>query len=147
MALSIDQFINEISSSGMIPAAELFSWMSSIAEADRPKTSEELARQLVKQKKLTKFQAEQIYAGQGKSLTLGNYLILDKLGQGGMGVVLKAMHRRMERIVALKVMSQAGMKSPDAVQRFHREVKAAAKLVHPNIVVAHDADEANGTHF
>ena len=147
MALSIDQFINEISSSGMIPAAELFSWMSSIAEVDRPKTSEELARQLVKQKKLTKFQAEQIYAGQGKSLTLGNYLILDKLGQGGMGVVLKAMHRRMERIVALKVMSQAGMKSPDAVQRFHREVKAAAKLVHPNIVVAHDADEANGTHF
>ena len=147
MALSIDQFINEISSSGMIPAAELFSWMSSIADADRPKTSEELARQLVKQKKLTKFQAEQIYAGQGKSLTLGNYLILDKLGQGGMGVVLKAMHRRMERIVALKVMSQTGMKSPDAGQRFHREVKAAAKLVHPNIVVAHDADEANGTHF
>ena len=147
MALSIDQFINEISSSGLIPAADLFSWMSSIAEADRPKTSEELAHQLVKQKKLTKFQAEQIYASQGKSLTLGNYLILDKLGQGGMGVVLKAMHRRMERIVALKVMSQTGMKSPDAVQRFHREVKAAAKLVHPNIVVAHDADEANGTHF
>ena len=45
-----------------------------------------------------------------------------------MGMVLKAEHQRMKRIVALKVMSQAGMKSPDAVQRFHREVKAAAIL-------------------
>lgn len=147
MALSIDQFINEVAASGLVPAAELLTWLSAIPETQRPKSGEELARELVQQKKLTQFQAEQIYAGQGKSLTLGNYLILDKLGQGGMGLVLKAMHLRMERIVALKVMSQAGMRSPDAVQRFHREVKAAAKLNHPNIVTAYDADESNGTHF
>ena len=106
-----------------------------------------MARELVKQKKLTKFQAEQIYAGKGKALTLGNYAILDKLGQGGMGMVLKARHRRMDRLVALKVMSPAALKSPDAVKRFYREVQAAAKLEHPNIVTAYDADEANGTHF
>lgn len=147
MALSIDQFINEVAASGLVPAAELLTWLSVIPDSERPKSGEELARELVQKKKLTQFQAEQIYAGQGKSLTLGNYLILDKLGQGGMGLVLKAMHRRMERIVALKVMSQAGMRSPDAVQRFHREVKAAAKLNHPNIVTAYDADESNGTHF
>ncbi len=46
-------------------------------------------------------------------------------------MVLKALHRRMDRTVAIKVMSAAGMKSPDAVQRFQREVKAAAKLTHP----------------
>ena len=52
-------------------------------------------------KKLTKFQAEQICAGRGNSLTLGNYVILDKLGQGGMGMVLKAEHKRMKRLVAI----------------------------------------------
>ena len=147
MALSVDQFLNLVAGSGLMPAAELLAWLSSIPEGNRPQTAEQFARELVRQQKLTRFQAEQIFAGQGKSLTLGNYLLLDKLGQGGMGVVLKAVHRRMNRIVALKVMSAAGMKSSNAVQRFHREVRAVAKLNHPNIVAAHDADEANGTHF
>jgi serine/threonine protein kinase len=64
-----------------------------------------------------------------------------------MGVVLKAQHRRMDRIVAIKVLSSAAMKQPGAVERFHREVKAAAKLEHPNIVTAHDADEYQGMHY
>ena len=64
-----------------------------------------------------------------------------------MGMVLKAQHKRMGRVVALKVMSPAAVKSKDAVKRFHREVQTAAKLTHPNIVTAFDADEAKGTHF
>ena len=64
-----------------------------------------------------------------------------------MGVVLKAEHRRMARVVAIKVMSSAALKSAEMVKRFQREVQAAAKLEHPNIVTAHDADEVNGTHF
>ncbi len=63
-----------------------------------------------------------------------------------MGVVLKAQHRRMERMVAIKVLSSAAMKQAGAVERFHREVKAAAKLSHPNIVTAYDADEHQGMH-
>lgn len=78
---------------------------------------------------------------------LGNYKILGEIGHGGMGLVLKAEHTRMERIVALKILSPKVTESPDAVRRFEREVKAAAKLEHPNIVIAHDADEANGSHF
>ena len=101
----------------------------------------------MKQNKLTAYQAQQVYAGKAKSLVLGNYVVLDKLGQGGMGMVLKAEHRRMDRTVALKVLSPSVMQSPEAVKRFQREVKAAAKLEHPNIVIAHDADEADGTHF
>ena len=50
-------------------------------------------------------------------------------------------------MVAIKVMSPAAVKSPEAVKRFHREVQAAARLTHPNIVIAFDADESNGTHF
>jgi serine/threonine protein kinase len=75
------------------------------------------------------------------------YTILARIGQGGMGDVFKAEHRRMKRVVALKVISRAMIKSTDALKRFHREVEAAAKLDHPNIVTAHDADEAHGTRF
>jgi eukaryotic-like serine/threonine-protein kinase len=98
-------------------------------------------------KKLTAFQAQQIYQGKGKHLVLGNYVALDKLGQGGMGMVLKAEHRRMKRVVALKVLSPNVTKTPEALRRFQREVEAAARLNHPNIVTAFDADEAGGTHF
>ncbi|MCX7423390.1 MAG: serine/threonine-protein kinase [Planctomycetia bacterium] len=147
MPLSCDEFTQQLSASGLLDAASVAECLSSLPPDKQPQDGEQLARELVKQKKLTKFQAEQLYAGKGKSLTLGNYVILDKLGQGGMGVVLKAQHKRMKRLVALKVMSPAAVKTPDALKRFHREVEAAAKLRHPNIVAADDADEAKGTHF
>lgn len=144
MAVSLEQFVKQLEESGLVVSDELKDLLPPLAN---PTDAEALTRELVRQKKLTKYQVEQISRGKGKSLVLGNYVILDKLGQGGMGMVLKARHTRMDRVVALKVMSSAAMKSPDAVQRFHREVKAAAKLEHPNIVTAYDADEAQGTHF
>ena len=64
-----------------------------------------------------------------------------------MGQVFKAQHRRMERVVAIKTLPAATLKDPAAVARFQREVVAAAKLRHPNIVAADDADEAGGVHF
>ena len=75
------------------------------------------------------------------------YRIVKLLGRGGMGVVYKAEHRLMERLVALKVISRRLIANPLAVERFRREFKVAARLTHPNIVVAHDADEAGGLHF
>ncbi|HEX4147685.1 MAG TPA: protein kinase, partial [Pirellulales bacterium] len=74
-------------------------------------------------------------------------LVLDKLGAGGMGQVFRARHRRMDRVVALKVLSKKQVGSPEAVARFQREVKAAARLTHPHIVTAYDADEAAGVHY
>jgi len=88
-----------------------------------------------------------LYASLTRGATLGNYLILDKLGEGGMGTVFRAEHRRMLRNVALKVLSPAVLKEQQAAQRFHREVQVAARLVHPNIVTAYDADEDHGVHF
>ncbi|HEY2894828.1 MAG TPA: protein kinase, partial [Pirellulales bacterium] len=111
-----------------------------------PQDAEELARELVRHKKLTKFQAEEIYNGNAKSLFLANYVLLEKIGQGGMGVVYKAEHRRMKRAVAIKMLPPERTKD-SAAARFAREVEAAAKLRHPNIVAADDADEANGVHF
>jgi serine/threonine protein kinase/putative intracellular protease/amidase len=75
------------------------------------------------------------------------YRVLKVLGRGGMGVVYKAEHRLMERPVALKVISRRLIANPLAVERFQREVKLAARLTHPNIVVAHDAEQAGDLHF
>lgn len=77
----------------------------------------------------------------------GEYRLLAKLGQGGMGVVWKAEHRRMKRLVAIKMLPPSKLKSPELVRRFYREVEAVAKLSHPNIVTAHDAGECQGVHF
>jgi serine/threonine protein kinase len=64
-----------------------------------------------------------------------------------MGQVFQARHRTMDRIVALKVLPQEAVRSPRAVERFRREVKAAAKLSHPNIVTAYDAGAHEGIHY
>ncbi|HEY2253000.1 MAG TPA: serine/threonine-protein kinase, partial [Planctomycetaceae bacterium] len=78
---------------------------------------------------------------------IGNYSIIRLIGQGGMGAVYQAEHRRMRRKVALKMISPAALKHPEALQRFHREAEAMARLEHPNIVTAHDADQAGDIHF
>ena len=85
--------------------------------------------------------------GRWKGLVLGNYVLLEKLGQGGMGTVFKARHRRMSRVVCLKVLHASHRKSPGILERFRREAQTVAALQHPNIVVAHDADEADGIPF
>src|SRR5262245_16071973 len=75
------------------------------------------------------------------------YKVLGLLGVGGMGAVFKAEHQLMERPVALKVINPHLVSNPEMVERFRREVKAAARLTHPNIVHAYDADQAGDTHF
>jgi putative intracellular protease/amidase len=75
------------------------------------------------------------------------YRIVKLLGAGGMGVVYQAEHRLLERTVALKVINRALTRHPTAVERFRQEVKAAGRLAHPNIVVAHDAEQAGDLHF
>lgn len=144
MAVHLDQFVKQLEDSGILSGDTLKEFMP---PQSAPKDAEELARELVRKKKLTKFQAEEVYKGKAKSLVLGNYVLMEKIGAGGMGQVFKARHRRMDRIVAVKVLPASTMKDPAAIARFEREVKAAAKLRHPNIVAADDADCANGVYF
>lgn len=75
------------------------------------------------------------------------YKIGKCLGSGGMGVVYQAEHRLMDRIVALKIIHRDLIRHPRVLQRFRQEVKAAARLAHPNIVTAYDADQAGDAHF
>jgi serine/threonine protein kinase len=144
MTVGLEQFAMQLVDSGIISPSALKGFLP---PEQTPKDAKELARELVRQKKLTPFQAQEVYLGRAKSLILGNYTILDKIGAGGMGQVFKAEHRRMKRIVAVKMLPASTVKDSAALARFQREVEAAAKLSHPNIVAAHDADESNGVHF
>jgi serine/threonine-protein kinase len=75
------------------------------------------------------------------------YRVVGLLGRGGMGVVYKAEHLLMARTVALKVISRRLTSRADMAERFRREVRVAARLAHPNIVTAYDADQAGDLHF
>jgi tRNA A-37 threonylcarbamoyl transferase component Bud32 len=75
------------------------------------------------------------------------YRIVRELGRGGMGVVYQAEHIQMERLVAIKVINKSILDHPQSLERFAREVKAAAKLSHPNIVAAYDFEQAGDLHM
>lgn len=78
---------------------------------------------------------------------LGDYALLEKIGAGGMGMVFKARHRRMKRVVALKILPPMFTESPQRLVRFEQEVEAAARLQHPNVVTAFDAREDDGIYY
>jgi WD40 repeat protein/serine/threonine protein kinase len=105
------------------------------------------AKQLVEQGLLTHFQANQLFKGKGNELLLGSYVLLELLGEGGMGTVYKARNWKLGQVVALKLIRRERLTNPAAVRRFEREIRACAQLAHPNIVRARDADEVNGTHL
>jgi eukaryotic-like serine/threonine-protein kinase len=75
---------------------------------------------------------------------IGRYQILEKLGQGGMGIVYKAFDTLLERVVALKVISAPIEDKPEVRERFIREARAAGQLSHPNIITIHDLGEHEG---
>lgn len=82
-----------------------------------------------------------------EGVQLGEYTILEELGRGGMGQVFRAVHRRMNRPVAIKFLPPSSSESSDSKKRFQREIQAIARLLHPNIVTAYDAGESEGRPF
>src|SRR5262249_12303885 len=82
----------------------------------------------------------------GEKRRLNQYEIIEKLGQGSMGVVYKARHTELGKFVALKVLP-AAFTDELSLARFKNEARAASRLDHPNIVTTHDAGRDGGMHY
>ncbi len=106
-----------------------------------------LAKDMLQRGWLTAFQVNQVLQGKGEELSLGAYVLMERIGEGGMGQVFKARHATLDRVVALKILRKDLTARADLVKRFHREIRLVASLAHANIVLAFDADQANGSHF
>ncbi len=105
-----------------------------------------LAGELLRRDWLTPFQVNQLFKGQGDDLLLGSYVLLKRLGEGGMGEVYKARNWKLGKIVAVKLIRKERLSSA-LLRRFRREVRAVAQLNHPHVVHAYDYDEADGKNF
>lgn len=104
-----------------------------------------LSRELMRRGWLTVYQVNKLHQGLGRELCVGRHRILDQLGEGGAGHVYKAWDTELKRLVALKVVREELHGNTEALGRFRREIAAAMKLRHPNIVEAVDANEKDGT--
>ncbi|HTU93590.1 MAG TPA: serine/threonine-protein kinase [Gemmataceae bacterium] len=112
----------------------------------RPDDPLVLARELLQRGWLTPYQINQLFQGHAGDLILGHYVLLERLGEGGMGQVFKAREVRLGRLVALKVLRKERINKPEIIDRFHQEIQAAAQLSHPNIVHAYDAELIGDAH-
>jgi len=108
-------------------------------------TDEQLAEQLIALEYLNRWQGEQLRQGRTK-FTLGSYRILDAIGHGGMGWVFKGKHVLLGRIEAIKVLPTT-QTNPTSITNFLREIRAQAKLDHPNLVRLSYADTDGETYF
>jgi serine/threonine protein kinase len=130
---SLDQFLDELRDVHEESHTEIVSRRSA---GDGPRDVKQLAQELVRSKALTKYQAAAIYQGKSKGLFVGPYIVLDKLGKGGMGTVFKVRHRdHRDAVFALKVLRLSfSRKNKAVVERFRKEAEALARIEHPNIV-------------
>lgn len=141
---SIESYRERIIQSGVLAASELTEILET---AEIPSSADEMAELLTQSGRLTTYQSQVLLEPECRPLLIGEYLILEPIGSGGMGTVYKAIHRRMKRIVALKVIRADLDQNPERLKRFEREVQTAARLSHPHIVTAYDAGESQGIHY
>jgi serine/threonine protein kinase/DNA-binding beta-propeller fold protein YncE len=101
----------------------------------------QMVKRLVDRGWLTQFQADVLLGGKAAGLVFGHYVLLSRLGEGGMGAVFKARHVRLQRIDALKVIRGDKIASKVVARRFLREIQLTADLNHPHIIKALDAGQ------
>jgi len=114
-------------------------------DATAPATDRQLADRLVEIGLLNVWQAKQLLDGRTK-FNLGPYLIIDSIGQGGMGQGFKAQRGKMGQVVAVKVLPRH-KSTPEAIANFTREIRALASLDHPKLVAALDSGEDGNVHY
>jgi serine/threonine-protein kinase len=98
-----------------------------------------LGQELLDRGWMTAYQINEINRGHARQLVVGPYLLLERLGKGGMGEVIKARHQRLGRFAALKIVRADRRDDPRRLARFQQEVQTSARVDHPNFVHAYDA--------
>jgi serine/threonine protein kinase len=142
---SVPDLVAQLAKQELLEAAQLAEVRAKLQK--QCPSAKDLAAELLRRGWLTAFQANQLLRGRGRELVLGQYVLLERLGSGGMGTVYKARHRAMRRLAAVKLIRGERLASPSARRRFEREIHAAARLTHPNIVHAYDADQVRDTYL
>jgi serine/threonine protein kinase len=141
---NIDTFVDGLNQSHLLDAEQ----REEVARLQlKVGDSRELAQELLRRDWLTAYQVNQLLQGKGAGLTIGPFLLLERIGEGGMGQVFKARQKMLNRVVALKVIRKECLGNPKIIQRFQREIRAAGQLSHPHIVRAFDADQVNGIYY
>lgn len=140
MKPEVDLAIGELVKHGVLHKDEIDSAFEKYPEAASIDDRDALGDFLEQIGLITAFQAGELRNKRIADLAMANYLILDRLGEGGMGTVFRARHKRMRRIVALKVLNPEIQENPDHLQRFQREIETLARLNHPGVIQAYDAD-------
>ncbi len=140
----IGRFIDTLIQNRLVAEREIRALSARLFPDGQLGSVQPLAAELIRLGKLTPYQAAAIRQGKTKGLVIGGYIVLDKIGSGGMGLVLRARHRQSQRIVALKLLPPSVSRDRAAVIRFRREAAAVAKFRHPNIVSAIDSGETHG---
>jgi len=135
MPIDPAKFLKRLGASGLLTDSIVAVW----PRLTRLQSAEDVADELVRDTLLTEFQSEVLLGDDSIPLVIGDYVVQEMIGQGGMGVVLKARHQRMRRTVAIKFLLKSLAPSKSIEKRFEREVEAAAQLDHPHIVTAYDA--------
>lgn len=143
---TVDDFIDLVRKSGVADEKRLDACLGKM-RTDMPADAPKAAGVLVHHGVITNFQAENILAGKWRRFSIGKYKVLERLGTGGFAQVYLCEHKLMRRRVAVKVLPVAKTKNSSALERFHREARAAAQLDHPNIVHAYDIDQDEDLHF
>ncbi|QDU96862.1 serine/threonine-protein kinase [Lignipirellula cremea] len=147
MLISPVRLFELLLASGVQPASVLEPFCTDAQSLPPVDDAAALAQLLVDRQLLTPYQAEVLLAEMPHPLVYGKNIVVDRIGGGGMGQVFLAVHSVMQRQVAVKVLNDRFVDSHDSIERFLREVRAAARLQHPHIVTAFDADRADGRHY
>jgi serine/threonine-protein kinase len=142
---SCAEFLDLLKRSAVLPSARL---QALPGPGELPPEPTKAATALVQKGFITRFQAAQLLAGRHKGFRVGQYVIQDLLGRGGMGAVYLAEHLELHRQVAVKVLAPGrGEDARLATERFLREARAAAALDHPNIVRIFDVARHNNAPY
>jgi serine/threonine protein kinase len=146
-AISADAFLRAILRSGIIDRPTLQATLGKVA-VNKRSDADALAEELIRQGKLTRFQAGKLLRGMSLGLILGPYQVLAPLGRGGMGTVYLARDARSQMLVALKVLPPKRAREEERLlARFRREMEMCQRVSHPHLAWAYEVGVCQGVYY